>query len=172
MHLLVQTSNRPICSHCLSKRFQGCQMWASVSQRKWWCQPVIIHSCSCILCSGAATHAQLEFLPTKEQQQVGEIHTVPHLGLWAWTPNRIPVLCDLLLGCQTEVNFSFVWKQTKKNHLTSMDSLSKCPCVQYSVCYLLLSSIPKGLIKTRILPGLYFYSRETENTDLFLSMTM
>lgn len=115
MHLLVQTSNRPICSHFLSNRFKGCQMWASVSQRKKWCQLVIIHSCSWILCSEAATHTQLESLPTKEQQQIGEIHIVSHLGLWAWSLNKIPVLCDLLLGCQAEVNFSFVGKQTKKS---------------------------------------------------------
>lgn len=145
MHLLVQTSNRPICSHCLSKRFQGCQMWASVSQRKWWCQPVIIHSCSCILCSGAATHAQLEFLPTKEQQQVGEIHTVPHLGLWAWTPNRIPVLCDLLLGCQTELNFSFVWKQTKNitwlQWIHCQNAFHVCS-ILFVICFCLL--FPRG----------------------------
>lgn len=68
------------------------------------------------------------------------------------------------------MHFSFV---KTKSHLPSKDSLSKCfPSVQYFACYLPLSSVPEGLIKTCILPGLFLDCTGTENTDLFLSMTM
>lgn len=61
--------------------------------------------------------------------------------------------------------------KNKTKNPTSKALLSECfPTARYLV-YLLLSLFPEGLIKTRILPGLFLYGRETENTDLFLSVT-
>lgn len=99
VHLLVQPSDRPICSH-VEAGDPSNATWAAVARRKRWCQLVV--PCSCSLGSRGATHARLEFLH-KKQWPVGEIRP---LGLGNWTLRQPE--CRATLSARQRCIFLFV----------------------------------------------------------------